>query len=326
MSRTDLPRTSRLPSLGLALVLLGGCTAPVPSRRPSADRPAPRVPLAAVLAAVRKAPTIRTLPVDLTPSLATTATDLGFDNERCEAGPAAERVEPCVFGDRASATDVVLYGDSHAGMWLPAMIEIAERRHWRLQLVGKPACPAPRITFWHQQQGRRFVECDRFREFAIRRVAAVRPEMVVVTSTSFAQKRGRGVLITPAQWQAGLTRTLRALRRSAKHVVVLGDIPVPAENSPECLAANRSDITRCATTRAAATGRVWNDADAAAARATGAGHVPVLPWMCSAVCTAVVGNVTVYRNRFHLTGTYARMMNGVLEEALLEHFPQDAAP
>ena len=323
MSRTELTRTFRLPVLAL-VVLLTGCASVAPLRPRPADQPAPRVSRASVLAAVRKAPTMRTLPVDLTPSLATAATDLGFDNEKCETAPTADRIEPCVFGDRASATDVVLYGDSHAGMWLPAMIEIAERRHWRLQFLGKPACPAPRITFWNQQERRSFGECDRFRGFVADRIAAVRPELVVVTSASYSQKRGRGVLITPAEWRAGLGHTLRTLRRSAQHVVVLGDTPVLDESAPECLAAQR-DVTRCSTTRAAATERVWNDADAAAARDTGAGYVSVLPWLCSAVCTAVIGNVTVYRNRFHLTGTYARTMNGVLEEALLEHFPQDAA-
>lgn len=51
----------------------------------------------------------------------------------------------------------------------------------------------------------------------------------------------------------------------------------------------------------------------------------MLPWLCSAVCTPVIGNVTVYRNRFHLTATYARLLRGVLEKALLKTFP-DAAP
>jgi hypothetical protein len=35
----------------------------------------------------------------------------------------------------------------------------------------------------------------------------------------------------------------------------------------------------------------------------------------------VIGNVTVYRNRFHLTATYVRMLTGVLDEALLKAFP-----
>ncbi|WP_127498887.1 SGNH hydrolase domain-containing protein [Actinoplanes solisilvae] len=307
------------------VALVAGCTPAVPPAPRITSAPAPKVPLSSVLAAVRQAPSLRELPADLTPALATAADDFGFDNSKCEAGPAADRVEACVFGDRASATDVVLWGDSHGGMWLPALSEIAERRDWRVQFYGKPACPTLPITFWNQQEQRPFHECDRFRDFVTAQIAAIRPELVIVTNASFSQKRGQGRLVTADEWQAGLTQTLRALRRSAQNVVVLGDTPVLDESAPECLAARRSDISRCATTRAVATSRVWNAADFEAARAAGAGYVSVLPWLCSAMCTPVIGNVTVYRNRFHLTGTYGRMLNGVLEEALITHFPQDAA-
>ena len=43
-------------------------------------------------------------------------------------------------------------------------------------------------------------------------------------------------------------------------------------------------------------------------------------------CTPVIGNVVVYRNRFHLTATYARVLTGVLEDALLKAAPPDLVP
>nr|WP_221380444.1 SGNH hydrolase domain-containing protein [Actinoplanes polyasparticus] len=326
MTSRESARSLRLSSLVVVLTVIAGCTAAVPPPPRVLAPPAPRISLEDVLDAVGKAPLLRTLPADLTPSLATTAEDAGFDHEQCEAGPRADRIEPCVFGDRASATDVVLYGDSHAGMWVPAMSVIAERRDWRLQVFGKPACPALNITFWNQQEQRPFAECDRFRAFVAARIAAIRPELLIVTNESFSQKSGRGRLITPGEWQAGLTHTLRTLKEFARQVLVLGDTPVLDQSAPECLAAHRDNIAACSTTRTSATARTWNAADAAAARATGAAYVSVLPWLCTALCMPVIGNVTVYRNRFHLTGTYVRMLNGVLEEALLEHFPPDAVP
>jgi SGNH domain-containing protein len=307
-----------LPAL-LALVV--ACTEPHPPGPRQAADDTPRVSLATVLDAVRKAPALRVLPPDLTPALATAATDMGFDNNKCEAGPAADRIDPCVFGDRAAGTEAVLFGDSHAGMWLPALSRIAERRHWRLEFFGKPACPTPRITFWNQEEQRVFRECDRFRDFVLNRVAAERPDLVVVTNESFSRKAGRGIPVTPAAWQAGSVTTLTALHRTGAQVVVLGDTPVLDESAPECLAAHQKSVVACFTTRATATERIWNAADEAAARATGSGYVSVLPWLCSSVCTPVIGNVTVYRNRFHLTATYARMMSGILEDALLKDFP-----
>ena len=314
--------SSRRPVLllihGLLVAGTVACTvAPPPAPRRSTP-PAPAIALADVLAAVRKAPAIRTLPADLTPSLTTAGDDLGFDNDKCEAGPAADHVDACVFGDPASSTKVVLYGDSHAGMWLPALLEIARRRHWQLRSFGKPACPAAHLSVWNQQQGRPFAECDRFRAYAEGQILAERPGLVLVTSESYAQKADRGVPITAAGWQAGLTGTLGTLRRSGARVVVIGDTPVLTESAPDCLAAHPKNVPACGTTRAAATERVWNAADQAAARATGSGYVSVLPWLCTAVCTPVIGNVLVYRNRFHLSATYARLLNGVLEGALTQ--------
>jgi hypothetical protein len=86
--------------------------------------------------------------------------------------------------------------------------------------------------------------------------------------------------------------------------VVLGGMPVLDESAPECVAAHARSITACSTTRVAATRHLMNAPDS----------VPVLPWLCTAVCTPVIGNVM---NRFYLTATYARMLSGVLEHALL---------
>jgi hypothetical protein len=297
----------------LAVGVVAACSVAATPRSRPVDLPVPRVALPAVLTAVRDAPKIRALPAGLTPAPATAAADIGFDNEKCEAGPAADRIEPCVFGDPASAFTVLLYGDSHAGMWLPALSEIAARRHWRLQFYGKPACPAPRLLFPGEP-----ASCAGFRDFVLAEARADRPDAVIVTSASFARK------VTSDQWRGGLARTLSALRRTGAQVVVLGDIPVLDGSAPECLAAHPADVPACATPRSAATERVWHTADRAAARATGSAYLPVLPWLCSAVCTPVIGNVTVYRNRFQLSATYARLLTTVLEDALLKAIP--AAP
>src|SRR5437763_8195415 len=102
MSSSDPSGTRRLPALLSTLILLAGAaaacarTVAVPAHPPAA--PAPRVALADVLAAVRAAASVRVPPAGLTPSAATAGVDVGFDSDRCEAGPAADRVDACVFG------------------------------------------------------------------------------------------------------------------------------------------------------------------------------------------------------------------------------------
>lgn len=309
---------SRIPLVLILLAgLLTGCTATETPQPPMSVAPAPRLPLITVLAAVRRAPGMRMLPSGLTPSLASAARDVGFDSDRCEAAPTATRIDACVLGDPAASTKVVLLGDSHAGMWLPALIDIAQRRHWQLRFFGKPGCPAPDITVRNGRTGRADTDCDRFRAFAERSIQAERPGLVLVADQSYEQRTGLGRTVTATEWQGGLRRTLASLRRSGARVIVIGDIPVLDRSGPECLAAHPRDIAACFTTTAVATRRVWNGADEAAARATGSGYVAVLPWLCGAICTPVVGDVLVYRNRFELTATYARRLTGVLERAVI---------
>jgi hypothetical protein len=308
----------------LVLLISGAmaCTDAGPIDTRPVDPPAPRVSVADVLAAVRTAPMLRVVPAHLTPSPAIASDDIGFDNEKCETPPAADRMAtPCVFGDRASDVRVVLFGDSRAGMWLPALAPVALRRHWRLEFYGKPACPAPRLTVWNQQEGRPFAECDRVRDFVLGQIRASRPALVIVTTGSFGQQRAPGVPITAVQWQAALTRTLVAIGRAASRVVLLGETPVLDQSAPDCLAAHAADLPACFTTRAEATARVWNDADRAASAAGGSAYVPVLPWLCGTVCTPVIGNMVVYRNRYQLTATYVRTLSGVLEDALVQADP-----
>ncbi len=47
----------------------------------------------------------------------------------------------CATGDTASTTTVALIGDSHAAMLNPAFQQVAEQRHWRLEMMAKAGCP-----------------------------------------------------------------------------------------------------------------------------------------------------------------------------------------
>jgi peptidoglycan/LPS O-acetylase OafA/YrhL len=53
----------------------------------------------------------------------------------------------CVYGNPSSDTTVVLFGDSHAMQWFPALNSLARERNWRLVGFTKSACPPPRCTY-----------------------------------------------------------------------------------------------------------------------------------------------------------------------------------
>lgn len=45
-------------------------------------------------------------------------------------------------------------------------------------------------------------------------------------------------------------------------------------------------------------------------------HIDPTRWLCSNVCTALMGTYDVYIDRFHITGVYAKYLEVVLGHAL----------
>ena len=90
---------------------------------------------------------------------------------------------PCEFGDRTSRTTVVLMGDSHAEHWLPAMDRIGRERGWRVIAMVKPACPvADMPELMNARLKRYYTECTEWRRAKLRKIVAMRPSLVVLSS------------------------------------------------------------------------------------------------------------------------------------------------
>ena len=80
---------------------------------------------------------------------------------------------------------MVLFGDSHAMQLFPALDADRGARHWRLVQLTKarlPAAARPRLIF--TISGPQYRECDTWRDYALRRIAAERPVLVVATSSA----------------------------------------------------------------------------------------------------------------------------------------------
>ena len=48
----------------------------------------------------------------------------------------------CTYGNKSSNKTIVLYGDSHAAQWFPALEKLATARGFKLVSLTKSACPA----------------------------------------------------------------------------------------------------------------------------------------------------------------------------------------
>ena len=145
-----------LATLALVTLLLAFPTPSKSTARPVRASPVPTaVPTSNVLRMVAAAARITTLPKDLTPPLADAARDggelLAKTQTGCNANSQPVTVPACIWGDRAGSRTLVLLGDSHARMWLPAFDAIGKRLHWKVVLLAKSSCPPPYTDFYNSR-------------------------------------------------------------------------------------------------------------------------------------------------------------------------------
>lgn len=149
----------------------------------------------------------------------------------CDDYYRSSEVHPCVFGRPDAPHTAVLMGDSIAGQWFPAVSSIFGGTDWRLIVLTKSSCPMVDEPFVLARIGRLYKECDLWRQQALTEVAAMRPELILlstVATNSFSQ----------AQWTDGTSRILDRISGSASHVFILRGTPRLPFDGPDCLAAH----------------------------------------------------------------------------------------
>ncbi|MCK9686356.1 acyltransferase family protein [Scleromatobacter humisilvae] len=146
----------------------------------------------------------------------------------CHATFAVSDLPRCAFGSKDAGMKVVLFGDSHAAQWFPALQQLATERGWQLISLTKSSCPAARVTVYSDVLRRTYLECDEWRERMLKRIEAERPALVVL-SNAYQQ-------VDAAQWKAGAASTADRLARAGARQLWIRDAPSPGYNVPRCLA------------------------------------------------------------------------------------------
>jgi peptidoglycan/LPS O-acetylase OafA/YrhL len=236
----------------------------------------------------------------------------------CLVDKPVTRSPACTYGDRDSRTTVVLFGDSHAMQYFPALERIAKRRRWRLVNLTKGGCPPARVRVLYPLTPRANAACDAWRENTLQRIERhERPALVIVGSsvryTVLDGARRLGKDASTRALGAGYAPTLERLRAGAGRVAVLTDAPRPPWNIPSCVSGAMKALRRCAFPRGPATARAAA-IRAAAARVRGVSVIDATNQFClPTLCPAVIGDVLVYRNSGHLTASYVATMRPWLE-------------
>ncbi|WP_329131979.1 acyltransferase [Streptomyces sp. NBC_01476] len=315
-------------SVGAALTALVGAGFPPPI---SSGKPAPRLADALARAADPQARLTEllttagdSLPGNLAPALtAIKDRQSAVYRDGCHLGYGSTATPPCVYGDRTAARTVVLFGDSHAAQWFPALDRLAKEHHWKLVSLTKASCKVAAVTIVNQHQP--YGSCDRWRANAPARIARLRPALVIAASSD-AGDPFRPARDPHRQWTDGFGRTYRSLKRSGAEVLALIDTPWPERDAVDCAASYPLALANCSSdvTRARHDPAKPAEIRDAAAR-TGVSVLDPLPWLCGpdGTCPVVVGDTFVYRDDSHLAESYAEALAPLLGRELLTRYGAD---
>jgi peptidoglycan/LPS O-acetylase OafA/YrhL len=242
----------------------------------------------------------------------------------CVTQARESELRSCVYGNRDSAVEVALAGDSHAAHWVPALQVVAAERGWRLVTYVKTTCSfltAPIVIGGQTDES--CTEWNRRLRTAL--VGERRPQLLIVSSvTQIPLVNGGtpppGPATADAQ-AAALLETWSDLTDVGLPLMVIRDTPAFKVDMAECVSANRERLSTCAQPRQSAL--AWGVPQQRAAAALPAVHLADLnDKICPfELCPAVIDGMLVYRDAHHLTATYARRLAPEFHELLRRHLP-----
>jgi peptidoglycan/LPS O-acetylase OafA/YrhL len=247
-------------------------------------------------------------------------------DDSCVARLETDEPFACDLGAARSGKTMVLFGDSHADHWSTPLARIAKERGWRLVAYLKGACPTARVPVWSASLKRKFDECDRWRERAMREIVALKPAIVVVSQFSqhYAQNAVETQFYHPVDqksWADGVKSSLGTLRQAGIEVVLLRDVPLHRTDLGKCVARalwQGRPSSACDTPRDEALDRgIYEAEKAAVASVSGVRYVDTSDMLCDGRnCPAVIDGKLTYRDRQHLAVAYADSLAAPLERAI----------
>ncbi len=258
-------------------------------------------PLAAIAAAVEAGQANAPIPSVTTPAL-TAVAGSGADLGAC-SGFRKTRSKICNYGDARGTHTMVIFGNSHAAMWVPGLSVIAKQSGWKLYPVVKEACAYEIYVNLNHQWGVDN-QCSVWYRWAMTVIEHLHPNVIIIGSYD----------ATP-QWGSGERVIAQAMRKLAPRVILLSDdVHTPAPGG--CLSANGATQGTCLYREPA---KAVTEAQMASnvARVAGVQYLDVTNLTCDAgLCPAVIDGIIPTKDGAHLTVEYSTFIASALANGL----------
>jgi peptidoglycan/LPS O-acetylase OafA/YrhL len=222
-------------------------------------------------------------------------------DDGCHANYGQTSSATCEYADKGSQKTMVMYGDSHAAQWFPALVEIASRSGYKLISLTKSACPSV-DTVRLDQGGFKMSRCKQWRINTIKRIQEIKPDVLIMSSFQYFAQPPR---FTDREkwWNDGQRKLLTEVKNVSPHLIYITDTPHPLRDIPACLA--NYSISKCNTTQRSEDLSI-----------SGFNVIDPNSWLCSRVCPAVKDGVVTYRDASHISVDIAIALIPRLTQAL----------
>ena len=231
--------------------------------------------------------------------------------------------EHCIYGRSDSNRSIVLFGDSHAANWFPALEKLASDQGYSLYSITKSSCPSLFFEPFNQLLKRQYTECSIWRENALEFIADIRPDLVIFGNSDryFMQDNGN---VDLKNLTSALARTRDWIDDSSGiSFVVMRDIPRMNFDPLNCLSRAAWKRQESATTckffgTDQASTEIFGYFEA---EFEGAGRVMLLDMnrnICPAEgsCLLERGELIVFRDTNHITASFSEHLSPILLKEL----------
>lgn len=229
---------------------------------------------------------------------------------KCHVNQLSSEPSRCEFGSADAKYHVVLVGDSHAAQWLPSLQGLLEtRKAWRITTFTKSACAFNATPVALGKDRAEYKSCTEWNDRVMTELAEMKPD-VVVTSQSSGQRAfgSRDKDDSQRMLAAGLVTRWQELRELGSKVVVVRDTPWMDKNPVECMSAENASPTKCSTKASKAF--MQDSILLAMKQKPDVALLDLSKKICDPdVCIPVKGQVLIWRDRHHLTATFARALS-----------------
>lgn len=230
---------------------------------------------------------------------------------KCHVDQLSSEPKKCEFGAADARYHVVLVGDSHAAQWLPSVQAIlAGRKNWRITSFTKSACTFNATPVSIGKDRGEYTSCSEWNRRVMAELDKLRPDVVVTSQSSGHRAFGSNNQAESQRMLAqGLLGHWQALRALDAQVLVVRDTPWMDRNPVECMSTANATAQKCATTRKR--GFKSDSIMLAMQSQPDVTFLDLSNRICDTTwCMPVQGQLFVWRDRHHLTATYARALSG----------------